>query len=96
MLKIKCFIEKYHLYYVSAIICVWIATLLLPWGTKLGEEFIYLFIMQKVFPVLGISLIIFSVILRKIKIFILGVCVIFAFWINLFLLFSVFPLSFGN
>lgn len=89
-------VETYYSYYVIFIVCLWAATLFLPWDIQLGTVLLYPFILQKLFPVLGASLILISVMLKKISIFILGVALILAFWINLWLLFAIFLVLFGN
>ncbi|MDT1887983.1 hypothetical protein FPK60_21580, partial [Acinetobacter baumannii] len=56
---------------------------------------IYLFVMQKLFIVFGLTAIFMAFVSKKINLFIWGILFIFAFWINMFLLFSVLPIL-GN
>ncbi|MET3558312.1 hypothetical protein ABID29_001434 [Streptococcus rupicaprae] len=96
MLKTKQLIETYHSYCIILILCLWVATFFLSWDTQWGGVAVYPFILRNIFPVLGASLIVLAVILKKLSVFILGVGVIFAFWINLFVIFAIFPLIIGN
>lgn len=96
MLKTKHFIEKYYSYYAGFIICLWMSTLFLSWNTELGGIAVYPLLLQKIFPVLGISLIVISVMLKKVSLFVLGIGAIFAFWINMFILFAILPGFVGN
>ncbi|AAL15096.1 hypothetical protein Javan496_0002 [Streptococcus phage Javan496] len=66
-----------------------------PWDKTLFGVSIYLFVMQKLFIVFGLTAIFMAFVSKKINLFIWGILFIFAFWINMFLLFSVLPIL-GN
>ncbi|WP_050319753.1 hypothetical protein, partial [Streptococcus equi] len=65
------------------------------WDKTLFGVSIYLFVMQKLFIVFGLTAIFMAFVSKKINLFIWGILFIFAFWINMFLLFSVLPIL-GN
>ncbi|HHK1619975.1 TPA: hypothetical protein ACQOJE_000773, partial [Streptococcus pyogenes] len=73
----------------------WIGMFFVPWDKTLFGVSIYLFVMQKLFIVFGLTAIFMAFVSKKINLFIWGILFIFAFWINMFLLFSVLPIL-GN
>ncbi|KXU06559.1 hypothetical protein SORDD24_00092 [Streptococcus oralis] len=52
--------------------------------------------MKKLFVVFGVLSILYSILIKKISLFIFGVLFCMAFWINLFLYFALLPAFLGN
>ena len=96
MLKIKQFIHQYYKTYILTICLLWLLVFCLPWDWQIGEVSVYFFIMKKLFVVFGVLSILYSVLIKKISLFIFGVLFCMAFWINLFLIFGILPALLGN
>lgn len=95
MLNFKKNFSDYSKYYILSIVLLWIGMFFVPWDKTLFGVSIYLFVMQKLFIVFGLTAIFMAFVSKKINLFIWGILFIFAFWINMFLLFSVLPIL-GN
>lgn len=96
MFKIKQFIHQHYKTYIFAICFLWLLVFFLPWGFQIGGVSVYFFIMKKLFVVFGVLAIFFSVLTKKMSLFLFGVLFCMAFWINLFLYFGLLPAFLGN
>lgn len=99
MLKIKQFIDRHYKTYILTICFLWFLMFFLPWDWQIGGVSVYFFIMKKlfvVFVVFGVLAIFFSVLTKKMSLFLFGVIFCMAFWINLFLIFGILPALLGN
>ncbi|ORO75146.1 hypothetical protein [Streptococcus oralis] len=96
MLKIKQFIHQYYKTYILTICLLWLLVFCLPWDWQIRGVSIYYFVMKKLFVVFGVLSILYSVLIKKISLFIFGVLFCVAFWINLFLIFGILPALLGN
>ena len=96
MLKIKQFIDRHYKIYILTICFLWFLMFFLPWDWQIGGVSIYYFVMKKLFVVFGVLSILYSILIKKISLFIFGVLFCMAFWINLFLYFGLLPAFFGN
>lgn len=96
MTRLKQFINDYSKYYISAVMLLWIVTFLISWDTLFFGIPIYLFIMKRVFVAIGLITIAMGVLTRKLSLLIWGMVFLYAFLINLFLLFTVLPIFLGN
>ncbi len=96
MFKIKQFIHQYYKTYILTICFLWFLMFFLPWDWQIGGVSIYYFVMKKLFVVFGVLAIFFSVLTKKMSLFLFGVIFCMAFWINLFLYFGLLPVFLGN
>ena len=96
MLKIKQFIDRHYKVYILTICLLWLLAFFLPMELQIGGVSVYFFIMKKLFVVLGVLAIFFSVLTKRISLFLFGVLFCMAFWINLFLIFGILPALLGN
>ena len=96
MLKIKQFIDRHYKTYILTICFLWFLMFFLPWDWQIGGVSVYFFIMKKLFVVFGVLAIFFSVLTKKMSLFLFGVIFCMAFRINLFLIFGILPALLGN
>ena len=96
MFKIKQFIHQYYKTYILTICLLWLLVFCLPWDWQIGGASVYYFVMKKLFVVFGVLSILYSVLIKKISLFIFGVLLCKAFWINLFLIFGILPALLGS
>lgn len=96
MSKIRQFMNNYYKVYILAICFLWLLVFFLPWSWHIGGVSIYYFVMKKLFVVFGVLSILYSILIKKISLFIFGVLCCMAFWINLFLYFGLLPAFLGN
>lgn len=96
MSKIRQFMNNYYKVYILAICFLWLLVFFLPWSWHIGGVSIYYFVMKKLFVVFGVLSILYSILIKKISLFIFGVLFCMAFWINLFLYFALLPAFLGN
>ena len=96
MLKIKQFLDRYYKTYILMICFLWLLVFFLPWSWQIGGISIYYFVMKKLFVVFGVLAILYSILIKKISLFIFGVLFCMAFWINLFWYFGILPAFLGN
>lgn len=96
MSKMRQFMKSYYKVYILAICFLWLLVFFLPWGFQIGGVSVYFFIMKKIFVVFGVLAIFFSVLTKKMSLFLFGVLFCMAFWINLFLYFGLLPAFLGN
>ena len=96
MSKMRQFMKSYYKVYILAICILWLLVFFLPWGFQIGGVSVYFFIMKKLFVVFGVLAIFFSVLTKKMSLFLFGVLFCMAFWINLFLYFGLLPVFLGN
>ncbi|MGT2887922.1 hypothetical protein N1495_02425 [Streptococcus didelphis] len=95
MLSFKQVINHYTKYYVVGVVLLWLGIFFLPWDISFLGFSVYLFVMQKLFIVLGLIAILMAIVAKKYYLLMWGLLFIFAFWINMFILFAVLPV-FGN
>ena len=96
MEKTKAFLEAHYKRYILTICFLWFLMFFLPWDWPIGGVSIYYFVMKKLFVVFGVLAIFFSVLTKKMSLFLFGVIFCMAFWINLFLIFGILPALLGN
>lgn len=96
MEKTKAFLEAYYKRYILSIFLLWFLMFFLPWDWQIGGVSVYYFVMKKLFVVFGVLSILYSILIKKISLFIFGVLFCMAFWINLFLYFGLLPAFLGN
>ena len=96
MSKVRQFMYSYYKIYILTICFLWFLMFFLPWDWQIGGVSIYYFVMKKLFVVFGVLSILYSILIKKISLFIFGVLFCMAFWINLFLYFALLPAFFGN
>ncbi len=96
MEKTKAFLEAHYKRYILMICLLWLLVFFLPWDWQIGEVSIYYFVMKKLFVVFGVLSILYSILIKKISLFIFGVLFCMAFWINLFCSFGILPVFLGN
>lgn len=96
MSKVRQFMNSYYKIYILTICFLWFLMFFLPWDWQIGGVSIYYFVMKKLFVVFGVLSILYSILIKKISLFIFGVLFCMAFWINLFLYFGLLPAFFGN
>ncbi|UJD01644.1 hypothetical protein [Streptococcus oralis] len=96
MSKVRQFMYSYYKIYILTICFLWFLMFFLPWDWQIGGVSIYYFVMKKLFVVFGVLSILYSILIKKISLFIFGVLFCMAFWINLFLYFGLLPAFFGN
>ena len=96
MSKVRQFMYSYYKIYILTICFLWFLIFFLPWDWQIGGVSIYYFVMKKLFVVFGVLAILYSILIKKISLFIFGVLFCMAFWINLFLYFGLLPAFFGN
>ena len=96
MSKVRQFMYSYYKIYILTICLLWFLMFFLPWDWQIGGVSIYYFVMKKLFVVFGVLSILYSILIKKISLFIFGVLFCMAFWINLFLYFGLLPAFFGN
>lgn len=94
-MTLKKYISDYSRYFILGVVLVWLGMLFVPWDKTLFGVSIYLFVMQKLFVIVGLIAIFMAALSKKLHLLIWGLLFIFAFWINMFLLFSLLPI-FGN
>ena len=85
MSKVRQFMYSYYKIYILTICFLWFLMFFLPWDWQIGGVSIYYFVMKKLFVVFGVLSILYSILIKKISLFIFGVLFCMAFWINLFL-----------
>ena len=96
MEKTKAFLKAHYKRYVLTICFLWFLMFFLPWDWQIGGVSVYYFVMKKLFVVFGVLSILYSVLIKKISLFIFGVLLGMAFWINLFCSFGILPAFLGN
>ena len=96
MSKVRQFMYSYYKIYILTICFLWFLMFFLPWDWQIGGVSIYYFVMKKLFVVFGVLAIFFSVLTKKMSLFLFGVIFCMAFWINLFLYFGLLPAFLGN
>ena len=96
MSKVRQFMYSYYKIYILTICFLWFLMFFLPWDWQIGGVSIYYFVMKKQFVVFGVLAIFFSVLTKKMSLFLFGVIFCMAFWINLFLYFGLLPVFLGN
>ena len=96
MSKVRQFMYSYYKIYILTICLLWFLMFFLPWDWQIGGVSVYYFVMKKLFVVFGVLSILYSILIKKISLFIFGVLFCMAFWINLFLYFGLLPAFFGN
>ena len=96
MSKVRQFMYNYYKIYILTICLLWFLMFFLPWDWQLGGVSVYYFVMKKLFMVFGVLSILYSVLIKKISLFIFGVLLCMAFWINLFWSFGILPVFLGN
>ena len=96
MSKIRQFMNNYYKIYILTICFLWFLMFFLPWSWQIAGVSVYYFVMKKLFVVFGVLSILYSILIKKISLFIFGVLFYMAFWINLFLYFALLPAFLGN
>lgn len=96
MEKTKAFLEAHYKIYILTLCILWLLVFFLPWDLQIGGVSVYYFVMKKLFVVFGVLSILYSILIKKISLFIFGVLCCMAFWINLFLYFGLLPAFLGN
>lgn len=96
MSKARQFMYSYYKIYILTICLLWFLMFFLPWDWQIGGVSVYYFVMKKLFVVFGVLSILYSVLIKKISLLILGIIFCLAFWINLFLYFGLLPTFLGN
>ena len=96
MSRVRQFMYSYYKIYILTICFLWFLMFFLPWDWQIGGVSIYYFVMKKLFVVFGVLSTLYSILIKKISLFIFGVLFCMAFWINLFLYFGLLPAFFGN
>lgn len=96
MSKVRQFMYSYYKIYILTLCILWLLVFFLPWSWQIGGVSVYYFVMKKLFVVFGVLSILYSVLIKKISLFIFGVLFCMAFWINLFLYFGLLPVFLGN
>ena len=96
MEKTKAFLEAHYKRYILTICLLWFLMFFFPWDWQIGGVSIYYFVMKKLFVVFGVLSILYSVLIKKISLFIFGVLLCMAFWINLFCSFGILLVFLGN
>ena len=96
MSKVRQFMYSYYKIYILTICFLWFLMFFLPWDWQIGGVSIYYFVMKKLFVVFGVLSILYSILIKKISLFIFGVLFCMAFWINLFCSFGILPVFLGN
>ncbi len=96
MEKTKAFLEAHYKRYILTICLLWFLMFFLPWNWQIGGVSVYYFVMKKLFVIFGVLSILYSVLIKKISLFIFGVLLCMAFWINLFWYFGILPAFLGN
>ena len=96
MSKVRQFMYSYYKIYILTFCILWLLVFFLPWDWQIGGVSVYYFVMKKLFVVFGVLSILYSILIKKISLFIFGVLFCMAFWINLFLYFGLLPAFLGN
>ena len=96
MSKVRQFMYSYYKIYILTLCILWLLVFFLPWSWQIGGVSVYYFVMKKLFVVFGVLSILYSVLIKKISLLIFGIIFCMAFWINLFLYFSLLPAFLGN
>lgn len=96
MSKVRQFMYSYYKIYILTLCILWLLVFFLPWSWQIGGVSIYYFVMKKIFVVFGVLSILYSILIKKISLFIFGVLFCMAFWINLFWYFGILPIFLGN
>ena len=96
MSKVRQFMYSYYKIYILTLCILWLLVFFLPWDWQIGGVSVYYFVMKKIFVVFGVLSILYSILIKKISLFIFGVLFCMAFWINLFLYFGLLPAFLGN
>ncbi|MFM9320142.1 hypothetical protein [Streptococcus sp. ST16] len=96
MPKAKQFLDRHYKTYILMICLLWLVVFFLPWDLQIGGVSVYYFVMKKLFVVFGVLSILYSVLIKKISLFIFGVLFCMAFWINFFCSFGILPVFLGN
>lgn len=96
MSKVRQFMYSYYKIYILTLCILWLLVFFLPWDWQIGGVSVYYFVMKKIFVVFGVLSILYSILIKKISLFIFGVLFCMAFWINLFLYFGLLPTFLGN
>lgn len=96
MSKVRQFMYNYYKIYILTICLLWFLMFFLTWDWQLGGVSVYYFVMKKLFVVFWVFSILYSVLIKKISLFIFGVLLCMAFWINLFWSFGILPVFLGN
>lgn len=96
MSKVRQFMYNYYKIYILTLCILWLLVFYLPWDWQIGGVSVYYFVMKKIFVVFGVLSILYSILIKKISLFIFGVLFCMAFWINLFLYFGLLPAFLGN
>lgn len=96
MSKVRQFMYSYYKIYILTVCILWLLVFFLPWSWQIAGVSIYYFVMKKIFVVFGILSILYSILIKKISLFIFGVLFCMAFWINLFWYFGLLPTFLGN
>ena len=96
MSKVRQFMYSYYKIYILTLCILWLLVFFFPWSWQIGGVSVYYFVMKKLFVVFGVLAILYSILIKKIILFIFGVLFCMAFWINLFLYFGLLPAFLGN
>ena len=96
MSKVRQFMYSYYKIYILTLCILWLLVFFLPWSWQIAGVSVYYFVMKKLFVVFGVLSILYSILIKKISLFIFGVLFCMAFWINLFLYFGLLPAFLGN
>ena len=96
MSKVRQFMYSYYKIYIFTFCILWLLVFFLPWSWQIAGVSVYYFVMKKLFVVFGVLSILYSILIKKISLFIFGVLFCMAFWINLFLYFGLLPAFLGN
>ncbi|PZO95639.1 hypothetical protein [Streptococcus halichoeri] len=84
MLKIiRNFGNKYSHFFIGTILVIWGVLIFLPIQYLGGDYTLRNNILLNIFPIIGVFFIIFSVVCRNIKYLVLGICLLFAFYLTM-------------
>lgn len=96
MLTLRQIINDHYRSYLLLLLTAYILAFFIPWDISIQTAPLPLILTQQVFPIIGVIIIIFSFMTRKVGLFMTGLLYLLAFWIYMSMIFSVLPGLFGN
>lgn len=96
MESFKEFTDSHYKSYLVCLFILYLVPFFISWDIKFGDHFLYPFITQAVFPILGIATLLMALVSKKISLMVAGIVFICAFWLNMMILFNILPIFIGN
>lgn len=88
----KKIIDRYQYYYISLCLFAYLLSCFISWDARFNGLILYPFVTQVCFPVIGVITLVLALVFKKVNLFLIGMLMCFAFWVNMIILFGFLPI----